>query len=72
MPILNEVDYTRHKAEIEIRFKNGIECCEWCNMSYTNMKRHFECAITHEEMVSPKDSIGCECPLRLEKSNGKS
>jgi hypothetical protein len=64
----NEVHFTRYTVPVEIRFTNGRECCEWCNHSFMNMKRHFECDITHEEMVSPKDSIGWDCPLRkLEK-----
>lgn len=60
------VDFTRHSAMIEIRFVNGQECCEWCNLSYRNRKGHFACGITGEEMVSPGDSIGWECPLRKE------
>ena len=63
---MKPIDYTRHKAAIEIRFTSGQECCEWCNMSFRNRKGHYECALTHEEMISPSDSIGCECPLRLE------
>ena len=36
-----------------------------------NMKRHFECDLTHEEMASPRDSIGWNCPIRkLEVANG--
>lgn len=62
----DEVSFTRHKAEIEIRFKNGLECCDWCNLSYRNRKGHMACGITGEEMVSPRDSIGYYCPLRKE------
>lgn len=62
----SSVDFTRHKAMIEIRFVNGQECCEWCNLSYRNRKGHFACGITGEEMVSPGDSVGWECPLRKE------
>lgn len=65
--IKNEVQYTRYTVQIEIRFTNGQECCEWCNMVFTNAKRHFECAVTHEEMISPRDSIGWECPIRKVK-----
>ena len=69
MNIKNEVQFTRYKVPIEIRFQNGCICCEWCNMSFVNMKRHFECSITHEEIVSPKDSIGWNCPVREENGN---
>ena len=53
MPTKNIVEFTRYTVPIEITFKDGIECCEWCNRSFMNMKRHFECGLTHEEMVSP-------------------
>lgn len=65
----SDVDFTRHSATIEIRFVNGQECCEWCNLSYRNRKGHFACGITGEEMVSPGDSVGWECPLRKEVPN---
>lgn len=64
--IKSAVDFTRHNVTIEIRFVNGQECCEWCNMSYRNRKGHYACGITGEEMVSPGDSVGWECPLRKE------
>ena len=67
--IKSDVDFTRHNATIEIRFVNGQECCEWCNLSFKNRKNHYECALTGEEMVSPGDSIGWECPLRKGVSN---
>ena len=60
------VEFTRYNVPIEIRFTGGQECCEWCNMAFMNMKRHFECSITHEEMVAPKEAIGFFCPLRKE------
>jgi len=63
----NNVDYTRFKAEIEIRFVNGQKCCEWCNLSYRNRKGHIACGITGEEMYSPHETIGYECPLRGKK-----
>lgn len=65
MAIKNEVQFSRYVAPIEVRFQGGNVCCEWCNMSFVNMKRHFECSITHEEIVSPKDSIGWNCPIKL-------
>ena len=49
MPTKNIVEFTRYTVPIEITFKDGIECCEWCNHSFMNMKRHFECGLTHEE-----------------------
>lgn len=58
------VDFTRYTIPIEIRFTEGIECCDRCNMSFQNLKRHTECFLTGEEMVSPRDSIGWQCPLR--------
>lgn len=64
MNIPNGVDFTRYVVPIEICFVNGKECCEWCSCSFTNMKRHYECKLTGEEMVSPKDSIGFKCPIR--------
>jgi len=68
----DSVDYTRYKAEIEIRFVNGKECCEWCNLSYRNRKGHIACGITGEEMLEPSKTIGCECPLRAkENQNGE-
>lgn len=63
----NEVNYTRHKVTVEIRFKDGQECCEWCNLSYRNRKGHIACGLNGEEMVSPHDSIGYDCPLRKEE-----
>lgn len=60
----NQVDFTRYDVMVEIRFTNGLECCEWCNHSYMNMKRHIECGLTHEEMACPRDGIGWKCPLR--------
>lgn len=65
----SDVDFTRHSATIEIRFVNGQECCEWCNLSFKNRKNHYECALTGEEMVSPGDSVGWECPLRKDVPN---
>lgn len=71
MPNKEIVEFTRYTVPIEIRFINGMECCEWCNHSFMNMKRHFECDLTHEEMASPRDSIGWKCPIRkLEVANG--
>lgn len=58
------VQFSRYSVPVEIRFQGGMVCCEWCNMSYINPKRHYECSLTHEEMISPKDSIGWDCPLR--------
>ena len=52
MPTKNIVEFTRYTVPIEITFKDGIECCEWCNRSFMNMKRHIECGLTHEEIVS--------------------
>lgn len=65
-----QIDFTRHKAEIEIRFVGGQECCEWCNLSYRNRKGHIACGITGEEMVAPGDTIGYRCPLRKEEDDG--
>lgn len=62
------VDYTRYWVEIEIRFKEGRECCKWCNRSFVNKKGHVQCEFTGEEMVSPESSIGWECPLRKQES----
>ena len=45
MPTKNIVEFTRYTVPIEITFKDGIECCEWCNRSFMNMKRHFECGL---------------------------
>lgn len=71
MPTKNIVEFTRYTVPIEITFKDGIECCEWCNRSFMNMKRHIERGLTHEEIVSPRDSIGWNCPVRkLEVANG--
>ena len=58
------VEFTRYKVPIDIFFQGNHICCEWCSMSFINMKRHYECSVTHEEMVSPSDSIGFRCPLR--------
>ena len=33
MPTKNIVEFTRYTVPIEITFKDGIECCEWCNRS---------------------------------------
>lgn len=65
-----QIDFTRHKAEIEIRFVNGQECCEWCNLSYRNRKGHIACGVTGEEMVEPGGTIGCRCPLRKVENDG--
>ena len=71
MPTKEVVEFTRYIVPVEIRFTNGLECCEWCKHSFMNMKRHIECGLTHEEMVSPRDSIGWNCPVRkLEVANG--
>lgn len=63
---MKTVDYTRYPITVEVRFKEGIECCKWCNYSFVNKKGHFQCVFTGEEMVSPESSIGWECPLRKE------
>ena len=56
MPTKEIVEFTRYTVPIE---------------SFMNMKRHFECDLTHEEMASPRDSIGWNCPIRkLEVANG--
>ena len=60
------MDYVRIKATIEIRFTSGRVCCEWCNLSYRNRKGHIACGITGEEIVSPSDMIGINCPARRE------
>ena len=71
MPTKEKVEFTRCTVPIEIRVINGLECCEWCNHSFMNVKRHFECDLTHEEMASPRDAIGWNCPIRkLEVANG--
>lgn len=67
---MKTVDYTRYQITVEVRFKEGIECCEWCNYSFPNRKGHFQCVFTGEEMVSPASSIGWECPLRKEGIKG--
>ena len=59
-----KIDFSRRTVKIEIRFVNGMECCEWCNMSYRNLKRHIACKLTDEEMACPSDSIGWRCPIR--------
>lgn len=66
------VDFTRYQIPMEIRFVEGIECCKWCNMSFQNLQRHTECFLTGEQMVSPGDSIGWECPLREVTHNEQS
>lgn len=64
------VDFTRYVVPIEIRFVNGRECCEWCNLSFRNRKGHIACGLTGEEMVAPGEVIGWRCPLRKEDGNG--
>lgn len=68
---MDAVSFTRYQVPIEIRFVNGKECCEWCNLSYRNRKGHITCGITGEEMASPGDSIGWECPLRKVEDHGQ-
>lgn len=68
MKTADGVDFTRYTAEIEIRFTNGRECCEWCNLSFKNRKNHTECGVTGEEMIAPGEAIGWGCPLRKEDS----
>ena len=71
MSTKNVVEFTRYVVPIEIRFVNGSECCECCNHSFMNMKRHIECGLTHEEIFSPKSGIGWRCPISiLEEQNG--
>lgn len=60
------VDFTRYIVPIEIRFVNGKECCDWCNLSFRNRKGHIACGITGEEMAFPDKAIGWDCPLRKE------
>lgn len=64
---MTSVQFTRYAVTLEIWFQNGLECCEWCSHVFVNSKRHFQCKLTGEEMVSPGDSIGWECPLRKQK-----
>ncbi len=64
---MKTVQFTRYTVPIEIRFTEGKECCEWCNRRFMNKQGHIQCMFTGEEMVSPKDSIGWECPLRQTK-----
>ena len=59
-----EVHFSRYRADVEIRFQGCREVCEWCNRSFINAKRHYQCSLTDEEIISPKDSIGWDCPLR--------
>ena len=61
-----EVTFEKHRAEVEIIFKDGRTCCEWCNLSFRNRKGHISCSLSGEEMVSPGDTIGFYCPLRKE------
>ena len=61
---MKTVQFTRYTVSIEVRFTQGKECCEWCNHSFKNRKGHIQCGFTGEEMVSPGDSIGWECPVR--------
>ena len=57
MPTKEIVEFTRYTVPIEIRFINGLECCEWCNHSFMNMKRHFECDLNLiERMYKVEDS----------------
>lgn len=58
MPTKEIVEFTRYTVPIEIRFINGLECCEWCNHSFMNMKRHFECDLTHEEWPALEILLG--------------
>lgn len=64
---MKTVQFTRYTVPVEIRFTEGKECCEWCNRRFMNKQGHIQCMFTGEEMVSPKDSIGWECPLRQAK-----
>ena len=67
-PLPSKVDFTRYSVPVEITFVNGQECCEWCNMSFRNSKRHYECALTGEQVYAPAEAIGFRCPLRKEES----
>ena len=69
-PGKNVDGYERYHVSIEIRFPQGRVCCEWCNMSYRNRKGHITCPFTGEEMVSPGDSIGLDCPATNEIFGG--
>ena len=69
MPTKEIVEFTRYTVPIEIRFINGLECCEWCNHSFMNMKRHFECDLTHEEMASPSVVSMLMCSDTYQKLN---
>lgn len=63
------VDYSRYMVSVEVRFTEGKESCVWCNRSFVNKKNHVQCMFTGEEMVSPGDSIGWECPIRERKED---
>lgn len=64
MNVKNSITFFKVTAPVEFSFQNGLICCEWCDKSDRNRKGHYECCITHEEMVEPGRNIGFYCPAR--------
>ena len=55
------------KATVEIGFPENDLCCYWCPLMQSQYGTRREvCGKTGEILLSPKHSIGYDCPLKFE------
>ena len=54
------------KATATISFPEDDICCQWCHLMTRDPNLRDVCAKTGELLLSPKHSIGFNCPLIFE------
>lgn len=65
--------YTKGIASVTVNFPEGNVVCQWCPFcrNEDSLKR-WKCLLTGEYLLYPFVSVGNQCPIVLEDSNGKS
>lgn len=64
---MNENGVRRYtKATVEIFFPNGELACYWCPLMMRDPNLRDRCGKTGEILISPKHSIGFDCPLKFQ------
>lgn len=54
------------KATAEIVFPEDDVCCAWCPLMSRDPNLRDVCGKTGEILLSPKHTIGMDCPLKFE------
>lgn len=57
------------QATAEIGFPENDICCHWCPLMTRDPNLRDFCSKTGEILLSPKHSIGFNCPLKFDKEN---